>query len=673
VEVEQDGFTRICDLIVLPFAGLPDVKEPLFVVLFEEPSAGKGNAKGKAKPAVRVTPRHAKDLKRIPKLEQELSATTDYLHSLIEEHCQTNNDLGSANEELVSGNEELQSLNEELETAKEELQSTNEELTTVNDELHNRNQETSQINSDLMNLLETVDVPLVILDRQRRIRRFTPQARELLNVLPTDVGRLFDEIRPKINVPHLDDQIADVIATCEAKESEVQDRDGRWYRMQVRPYKTADNNIDGAIVSLLDINALKVNLNDAQQTIKAAEQADRAKDGFLAVLSHELLTPLSALLMQTQFLRKVGADSEKRDRACAAIELSAKKQAQLIADLLDVSRIVTGKLRVDLQPTDLKAAVEAMLEVVAAMASAKSIAIHTSLGTSPIFVSGDRVRLEQVVSNLLTNAIKFTPKGGRVDVSLNESDERAHLSISDNGDGIEAGFLPRVFHRLTQKDVSSTRANSGMGLGLAIVRHLVRAHGGSVRAESPGLGQGATFHVILPVIAAARATSASRTIEQSAELAPAAAAQVGRLDGKRILVLEDDTSIGEALADMLTQSGARVQMAESVSEAVTAFEAFRPDVMLCDIVMPGEDGCAFLQRIRALGSANGGDTPALALTALAGEADRQRALAVGFQSYLIKPIDLAHLVDAMAALLQPGQLLAAAAQPAADGTLSHDL
>jgi len=672
VEVDQDGFTRTCDIVVLPFGGLSHVKEPLFVVLFEEASdvksKGKGNGngngttRGKSKPAAQLKRSHAKDAGRIPKLEHELLATTDYLHSLIDEHSRTNDDLGSANEELVSGNEELQSLNEELETAKEELQSTNEELTTVNDELHNRNLEASQVNSDLVNLLDTVDVPVVILDKQRRIRRFTLQARELLNIVPTDVGRLFDEIKPKIDVPNLDALIAEVIATFVAKESEIQDRNGRWYRMQVRPYKSADNTIDGAIVSLLDINSLKNTLNDAQLTIKEAERADRAKDGFLAVLSHELRTPLSALLIQAQLLKEIGDDRVKRDRACAAIEVSAKKQAQLIDDLLDVSRIVTGKMRVELQPMDLRAAVEMALEGVSAIAARKSIAIHTSLGSSAVSMSGDRVRLEQVVSNLLNNAIKFTPKGGQVAVVLEESDGRAHLTIRDNGDGIEAGLLPRVFNRLTQKDVSSTRANSGMGLGLAIVRHLVRAHEGTVSADSPGLGQGSTFQVVLPVIAPV-AVAVARI-----ESAPVADARAGKLTGKRILVLEDDTSIGEALAEMLIQSGASVQRAESVGEGMTVFEAFRPDVMLCDIAMPGEDGCTFLQRVRALGSASGGDTPALALTALAGDVDRQRALAVGFQTYLVKPIDLVHLVAATAALLEPGQSLARAGRHV-DGAL----
>ncbi len=261
VEIDQDGFTRTCDLAVVPFTGLPDAKEPLFVVLFEEVQRVRAKS-ASTRPAKRKT---SKLRRRPPRIDHELTATKEYLRSVIEEHDRTNDDLGSANEELVSGNEELQSLNEELETAKEELQSTNEELTTVNDELHSRNQETSQVNSDLVNLLTTVDVPILILDRHRRIRRFTPQARSILNVLPSDVGRLFDEIRPNIDVPDLDQQIADVIETVVAKESEVEARDGRWYKMQIRPYKTTDNKIDGAIVSLFDIDVLKHDVSDAQR------------------------------------------------------------------------------------------------------------------------------------------------------------------------------------------------------------------------------------------------------------------------------------------------------------------------------------------------------------------------------------------------------------------------
>ena len=310
---------RTCDVVVVPFTGLPQTKERLFLVLFEDalplqrpatrrrPRAGKRQAQ----------PRPRKNERRLPKLEHELVATKEYLQSLIEEHSQTTDDLGSANEELVSGNEELQSMNEELETAKEELQSTNEELTTVNDELHSRNQEVSLANSDLVNLLGTVDIPILILDRDRRIRRFTPKARSILNVVPADVGRPFDDIRPNLSVPDLDAQIAQVIESVEVKESEVQDREGHWYRLQIRPYRSADGRVDGAILSLVDIDALKHHLAEAEEAKAQAERANRAKDEFLATLSHELRTPLTTMLLQAQLIRRGQLDAARSWRAQA--------------------------------------------------------------------------------------------------------------------------------------------------------------------------------------------------------------------------------------------------------------------------------------------------------------------------------------------------------------------
>ena len=653
IEVDHDGYTTRCRLVVVPFVGLSQLQEPLFIVLFE----GASPATAKARPRDGRTPRpkagDAEGAERMAMLEHELSATTEYLRSLVEEQSRSNEDLGSANEELVSGNEELQSLNEELETAKEELQSTNEELTTVNDELTTRNLEAAETNADLITLLDTVDIPIVILDKQRRIRRFTPQARHILNLLPSDVGRLFDDIKPNVDVPDLDRLVADVIATFVAKEREVRDRAGRWYRMQIRPYKQ-DHGVQGAILSLIDIDAFKHRVSKAQQAKEEAERADRAKDQFLAVLSHELRTPLSALVMQLQLLRKEGLDSVKRDRVYDAIERSTRMQVKLVDDLLDVSRIVTGKMRVDLQPVDLFAAVRAALDGVAALAARKSIEMEVSLDPSVGLVAGDRTRLEQVVFNLVGNAIKFTSEGGRVDVMLEGADGLAHLEVSDTGMGIEPAFLPHVFERLTQNDSSSTRPYAGLGLGLAIVRHLVDAHGGSVRAESPGPGQGATFHVTLPLLSdlsASIADSTTPSTEVSSDLKGAA----GRMVGQRILVVEDDPGIREAFAEMLAHTGASVRTADSAAAGMIAFQQFRPHALLCDIAMPKEDGYSFIRKIRALGAKDGGDTPAIALTALAGGNDRRRVFSEGFQMHLIKPLKIGRLVDALAELLEVGR------------------
>ncbi|MGZ4316015.1 MAG: chemotaxis protein CheB, partial [Gaiellaceae bacterium] len=359
VEIEQDGFRRTCTVEVVPFTGPSN--DDLYVVMFDEHAAAKGTKRDKPR-SPRLKPSSEKG--RVRKLEQELAVTKEYLESLVDDHGRTNDELNAANEELVSSNEELQSINEELETAKEELQSTNEELTTVNDELHSRSQEVGVINSDLVNLLNTVDIPILILDIAQRIRRFTPKARSILNVVPSDVGRPLDDIKVNIDVPDLHEQIGDVIETNSMRESEVQDRAGRWYRMQIRPYKGIDNKIDGATLSLVDIDALKHHVAEAERAKAEAERANLAKDQFLATLSHELRTPLSTMLMQSQMLRKV--DDPKARRAGEAIERSTRMQVQLIDDLLDVSRIVAGKLSLDMQAVDLRTIIRAVIDAVRA-------------------------------------------------------------------------------------------------------------------------------------------------------------------------------------------------------------------------------------------------------------------------------------------------------------------
>jgi chemotaxis methyl-accepting protein methylase/signal transduction histidine kinase/chemotaxis response regulator CheB len=640
VEVGQNSAKQTCDVVVIPLLGVAD--HAMYVILFEEQALSGQQARSRARP--KETPREGR---RLPKVESELAATKEYLQAVIAEHGRTNEDLGTANEELVSGNEELQSMNEELETAKEELQSINEELTTVNDELQTRNHEVTQINGDLVNLLTTVDIPVLILDSERRIRRFTPKARRILNVLPTDVGRPFEDIRTNIDVADLDHQIAEVIETMAVKEWEVQDRDGHWYRLQIRPYKATDNRIDGAILSLVDIDALKHLVETAQRANTDAERANHTKDEFLATLSHELRTPLASMLMRAQLLRRGDMDEATVRRAGESIESGVRMQVQLIDDLLDVSRIASGKLSMDLAPIDLATTVTRAVEGLSLPIERKSLKFELDLPPAETmgFVNGDDSRLQQVVTNLLNNAIKFTPKLGKVTVSLTVGDGHAVIRVKDSGMGIEAAFLPNVFDRFSQQNSSSTRAYGGLGLGLAIVRHLVELHDGTVLAESPGGGMGATFTVTLPLM-----KMTPDSVRPPKETQERAALDPALLNGLRILVTDDDRATREVVADMLEQMGADVRLARSAAEATETIEEFRPELLICDVAMPGENGYEFIRGLRALGAGHSWNIPALALTALAREGDRAAALAAGYQIHLAKPVDIDRLTEAVVAL-----------------------
>ena len=633
VEVERGAAPDTCDVVVLPLAVPPEAKEQLFAVLFEQ-IAGRPSVSKLQRTARRSTAGAGR--RRVPRLERELEATQQYLHSLIDERERTNDDLNAANEELVSGNEELQSMNEEL--------------TTVNDELNTRNQEVREVNSDLMNILSTVDVPILILDRERRIRRFTPKARTILNVLPTDLGRPLEDIKSNLQLNNLDEQISEVIETNQMHESEVQDRSGRWYRMQIRPYQTVENKIDGATLSLIDIDALKHHVNEAERARGEAERANLAKDEFLATLSHEIRTPLSSMLMHAQLLGRGTLDPVKIKRAAEAIERGTRMQVRLVDDLLDVSRIVAGKLKLDPGPVDLCAVVRGAVEGVAGAAEVKGVTFHVELDETLGPVSGDPTRLQQVVTNLLANAVKFSFENGKVTVLLDRQDGHARLRVGDTGVGIEPEFLPHVFRRFAQEDGTTVRKHGGLGLGLAIVRDLVEAHGGIVRGESEGKGKGSTFSVFLPIRDAPSDApeDTSTSSGNPSKPRPRRTSSRDALRGVRVLVVEDDPGSREAVVEMLSVMGAEVRASGSASEAMRALEGFRPAVLVCDIAMPGEDGYSLIRRVRALGEARGGDVPAIAVTALAQVGDRRRALAAGFQNYLTKPVDIDDLAQAVA-------------------------
>src|SRR2546426_4611915 len=402
--------------------------------------------------------------------------------------------------------------------------------------------------------------------------------------------------------------------------------------------------------SALEQHAVELERSVEERT-RELRKANEVKDQFLAMLSHELRSPLGAIRMWASLLRSGKLDPERRARALEAIERSAVMQAKLVEDLLDVSRIMTGKLVLELGPVDLADVGEAALDAVRVAAEAKGVELEHVFDPTGDQVEGDPARLQQVVWNLLSNAVKFSPPGGRVVLRVCRAGSQVIISVRDEGEGIEPGFLPHVFERFHQADNTATRTHGGLGLGLAIVRHLVALHGGTVTAESKGKGQGATFTVSLPLI------DGRPDVGRIVALRPAVkgerAPAVPTLQGVRVLVVDDDRDSRESVATVLEQAGASVRAVASAADAVETLEREPSDVLLSDIAMPGVDGYTLLGRARA--RLRGRHLPAAALTAYAGSEDRSRALAAGFQAHLAKPIDPAELVAVVADLAHPAQ------------------
>jgi len=382
---------------------------------------------------------------------------------------------------------------------------------------------------------------------------------------------------------------------------------------------------------------------------KDAQEANRIKDQFLATLSHELRTPLQAMLSWGRILREDMSDPELLARGLEVIERSASAQQKLIDDLLDVSRIVTGKLRLEHEPVALAGVIRAALDEARAAGDAKGLELGAQLDEGLPLLSGDPHRLQQVIGNLLSNAIQFTPRGGRVQVRLRRDGDQAEICVMDSGEGIETEFLPYVFERFRQADSTSTRSHTGLGIGLAIVRHLVEMHGGSVRAESAGKGRGATFVALLPL----------REVAAVLEKKPAGAAvpsgHADSLRGLRVLLVDDVDETRECVALILRRRGAEVTSVASVQAAFAALAEARPDVLVSDIAMPGRDGVSLIQALRGGAEGEiGARLPAVALSAYARPEERQRALSAGFDMHLSKPVREETLVSGVLALARLG-------------------
>jgi CheY-like chemotaxis protein len=399
-----------------------------------------------------------------------------------------------------------------------------------------------------------------------------------------------------------------------------------------------------------DVTERREALKREKEARLEAEAANRVKDEFLSTLSHELRTPLTAIVGWSDLLLHDEVAPHKRREAIETIARNANSQGQLINDLLEVSRIITGKLRLEFAECELESVIQAAVEAVRPTAEAKGVKLQILLEPDSGSVFGDQERLQQIVWNLLSNGVKFTRHGGMVQIKLQRAGSQVEIIVTDTGVGINPEFLPHVFERFRQADGSTTRHYGGLGLGLAIVRHLVELHGGTVAADSAGHDRGATFSVRLPaMVARAQEFSVTELVTDEAAVVDSRGRKQ-TLPGLRILVVDDEFDARALLTTMLEGSGAQVLAVASAAEALDSMETWKPDVLIADIGMPVEDGYSLIRKVRALSNEHGRQTPALALTAYARDDDRQRALSEGYQMHLAKPVDRIELATAIGSL-----------------------
>ncbi len=489
-----------------------------------------------------------------------------------------------------------------------------------------------------------------LLDRDGHVQRCNRAFCDLVGVSFADIiGVSFEELI----VPALGEAAMPVRDLSRLRTGAVVQVGGgeRWHRVAADPVFDDAQRPSGAVLIITDISSEKRVEEAFRRSNDELLRANRIKDEFLATLSHELRTPLNAVLGWTRLARAGRLDEPTLARALETIDRNATQQAKLVDDLLDVSRIITGKLRLRVVSIDPVSVIEAALHSVRPAAEAKSLRIEADLDGGAGLIAADGDRLQQILWNLLANAVKFTPAGGSVRVTLRQTPDGVSIAVADSGCGIDPTFLPFVFDRFRQADSSTTRRHGGLGLGLALVRHLVELHGGTVAAHSDGLGRGACFTLVLPWMAARRPRRTTRplpTIAPAPETAVAAARDL--LRGVRLVIVDDEADARELLAAALAQMGARVHVAGTAQAALDVIARTQPHILVSDIGMPGEDGYALMTRLRAAETA-GDRLPAIALTAYATQDDVGRALAAGYDLHLAKPVDAGQLAHAVAALV----------------------
>lgn len=705
-------------------------------------------------------------------LEEELRRTREQLHGTLGESAASTDELRASNEELQAINEELHSATEELETSKEELQSVNEEMVTVNQELMDKVAETSRVNDDLQNLIASTDIASVFVDRDMRIKRFTPSASRLFNLLDTDVGRSLLDITHRLDYDLLEQDAVDAFRSLQMIEREVTGEGDSRFLVRVRPYRTQDDVIDGAAITFVDVTAVR----HAEERMRAGEanlqfvaestqdyaivttdtggkvtgwnqgaqrmfgyqdteiigttidviftpedrdggmpQIERAsarengralderwhlrkngepfycsgittplrehgrlvgfakiardqtkhkraerqlqalllqeketraelqraitlKDEFLAVMSHELKQPLNLIHINAELMARLPEvrQAPAVARAADIIRRAVLSQSKIIDDLLDLSRLRTGKFGLTTSALDWRGAANKVLDAVTGDLRAQNLAMFRDVDGGPVWIKGDPVRVEQIVWNLVSNALKFTPSGGTISVLLTLDAPMARLDVIDSGQGIAPDFIADIFDMFRQADRSTTRPQGGMGIGLALVRQLAEAQGGKVAVVSGGIGQGAHFSVWLPLVEAVPGDAAGRP-------------PLPALAGLQVLAVDDTLDALESFASLLRLEGAEVTAVTSASAALGAIERGHYDVLLSDVAMPGMDGYELIATLRE--NAVTRDLPAIALTGFGRPQDAEKALAAGFDAHLAKPVVVEELLQTVARLL----------------------
>ena len=718
------------------------------------------------------------------RLEERLHDTQAQLRAAVEQYEIQNEELKASNEELQATNEELRATSEELETGKEELQSINEELTTVNQELKNKVDETTRISDDLQNFINATEIAVLFVDREFRLMRCTPPAREIFNVIASDIGRPLLHVTHKLEDANLESDLTGVFESLRPAEREIRTGDGRWYIQRILPYRTKDDRIGGAVLTFIDVTLRKqaeeltrhsrswlevivdtvedyaimtltpdgivqtwnrgaekifgytpaeivgqhfatlflpedraagtpeeelriaretgraqddrwqlrkdgtrfyasginarlhdVHLNGFVKLLRdlteqqlaaqrreellemerahraAAEEANRIKDEFLATLSHELRNPLALVLMQSELLLRSKELREEPRLANAAeiIHQMVRTQSQFVEDLLDVSRARTGKLTIDRQLVPLSYLIADSVGALREEGQKNEISLDVQLSQEPLIVDADAVRVKQVAWNLLSNAFKFTPRGGHVKVSLRREGDEARLDVEDTGQGIPPDLLPHVFEWFRQGEAGSTRRKGGMGIGLALVRQLVDLHGGRVEAYSPGPGRGSRFTVWLPLQQAADTRGYPTPVP--------AIVNEERLTGARVLIIDDAPANADALRELLQLEGADAQIATTAHDALARAQMEQFDVIISDLAMPEVDGHALLGQLRA--TPLNATTPAIAYSGYGGPEDVARSRSAGFEVHVTKPADLNRLVETINELRKRRQSTAA--------------